>query len=78
MPKGLLIAVAILQIFGLISNPIVRSLAAPEHLDQNVMLNGIPFFSIFAVILLAFMAVIAVVADVLDNNNSQRRIKIIE
>ena len=78
VPKGLLIAIAILLILGLISNPIIRSLATPEQLAQNVLLNAIPFILIFAAIILAFIAVIALVADALNNNISQRLYKVIE
>ncbi|MGB7115269.1 MAG: hypothetical protein WBD56_03930 [Anaerolineales bacterium] len=78
VPKGLLIAIAILLILGLISNPIIRSLATPEQLAQNVLLNAIPFILIFAAIILAFIAVIAFVADALNSNISQRLYKVIE
>ena len=78
VPKGLRIAIAIMLILGLMSNLIIRSLATPEQLDQNVLLNAIPSILIFTVIFLAFIAVIAVVEDTLDNNISQRKFKIIE
>jgi Na+-driven multidrug efflux pump len=78
VPKGLLIAIAILLILGLISNPIIRSLATPEQLAQNVLLNAIPFILIFAAIILAFIAVISLVADALNNKISQRLYKVIE
>jgi hypothetical protein len=78
VPKGLLIAIVVLIILGLISNPIIRSLATPEQLAQNVLLNAIPFILIFAAIILAFVAVITIVADTFNNNISQRLYKVIE
>lgn len=78
VPKGLLIAIVILLILGLISNPIIRSLATPEQLAQNVLLNAIPFILIFAAIILAFVAVITIVANTFNNNISPRLYKVIE
>ncbi len=68
IPIGLLIAVVTLLILGTVAGPILRSLATPEQLADNVLLGAIPFILIFVAIVLAFISLIALVASVLNHN----------
>ena len=68
VPVGLLIAVVALLILGVIAGPIIRSVATPEQLTNNVLLGAIPFILIFVAIILAFISLIALVASVLSHN----------
>jgi Na+-driven multidrug efflux pump len=78
IPKGLFITIAILLVLGIISGPIIRSLASEEQMNRNVLLSALPFIFIFAAIILGFIAVIVMVASVLNNQISPRVHKIIE
>ena len=78
IPKGLFITIAILLVLGIISGPIIRSLASEEQMTRNVLLSALPFIFIFAAIILGFIAVIVMVASVLNNQISPRVHKIIE
>ena len=78
IPKGLFITIAILLVLGIISGPIIRSLASEEQMTRNVLLSALPFILIFVAIILGFIAVIVMVASVLNNQISPRVHKIIE
>lgn len=68
IPWRLIIAVVVLLILGAVAGPVIRSLATPEQIRDNVLLSAIPFILIFAAIVLAFIAVIAFVASLLNHN----------
>jgi lysylphosphatidylglycerol synthetase-like protein (DUF2156 family) len=68
IPWRLIITVVVLLILGAVAGPVIRSLATPEQIRDNVLLSAIPFILIFAAIVLAFIAVIAFVASLLNHN----------
>ncbi len=70
VPVKLLIVAAVLLILGIIAGPVIQSLATPEQLGENVLLNAIPFILIFVAILLTFIALIIVVARLLSGRIS--------
>jgi hypothetical protein len=78
VPKGLLIAIGITLVLGIIAGPLINSFASEEQLAQNVFLNAIPFILIFVSIILAFIAIIWAVATALNNNISKRTHSIVE
>ncbi len=70
VPVKLLIVAAVLLVLGLVAGPVIQSLATPEQLGENVLLNAIPFILIFVAILLTFIALIIVVARLLNGRIS--------
>ena len=78
VPRGLLIAIALTLILGLIAGPVINSAYTEEDLAQNVLLNAIPFILVFVAIILTFIALIVLVSSVLNNNISERAHKIVE
>jgi hypothetical protein len=70
VPVNLLIVAAVLLILGLVAGPVIQSLATPQQLGENVLLNAIPFILIFVAILLTFIALIVVVARLLNGRIS--------
>ncbi len=70
VPVKLLIVAAVLLILGIVAGPVIQSLATPEQLGENVLLNAIPFILIFVAILLTFIASIIVVARLLNGRIS--------
>ncbi|MEA3334993.1 MAG: hypothetical protein U9R25_03730 [Chloroflexota bacterium] len=78
VPKGLLIAIPVFLVLGVIAGPIIRALVPPEKLASNILLYGLPFILVFIGILLAYISFIWAVASVLNNNVSARTFKWIE
>jgi hypothetical protein len=78
IPVGLLISIVVLLILGAIAGPIIRSLATPEQLANNVLLEAVPFILIFVAIVLTFIALIVVVASMLNENIASRPYRLIE
>lgn len=72
VPKGLPIAAVILLVLGLIAIPLIQSLATPEQLARNVLLNAIPFILVFVAIILAYISVIWLVASALNDQIDAR------
>ncbi len=66
VPVNLLIIAAVLLVLGLVAGPAIQSLATPQQLGENVLLNAIPFILIFVAILLTFIGLIVVVARLLN------------
>lgn len=78
IPVGLLISIVVLLILGAIAGPIIRSLATPEQLANNVLLEAVPFILIFVAIVLAFIALIVLVASMLNENIASRPYRLVE
>jgi hypothetical protein len=78
VPIGLPISVGVLLILGLISGPIIRSLATEQQLAGNVLLSAIPFIFTFAAIILAFITLITFVATRLNHKISAKTYRMIE
>lgn len=78
VPKGLLIAIIVTLVLGIVAGPIINSLASEEKLAENVILNAIPFIFIFISIILAFITIIWAVATALNNNISKGFHSIVE
>ncbi len=66
VPVKLLVIAAVLLILGIGAGPIIQSLATPQQLGENVLLNAIPFILIFVAILLTFIALIVIAARLLN------------
>ena len=78
VPIGLPIAAVACLVVGLVSGPIINSLATEEQLGRNVLLSAVPFVFIFISIILAFITVIWLIATALNNNISARVYRIVE
>jgi hypothetical protein len=72
IPVGLLIAIVVILILGLIARPIITSLTTEKQRATNVLLSAIPFILIFIAILLAFISLINMSASVLNDHISPR------
>ena len=70
VPVKLLIIAAALLILGIVAGPVIQSLATPQQLGENVLLNAIPFILIFVAILLVFIGLIIIVARLLNGRIS--------
>jgi hypothetical protein len=70
IPVGLLLAVAVLLGLGAAAGPVIRSMATPEQLSANILLDALPFILIFVAIILAFIALIAMAAGALNHRVS--------
>ena len=68
VPKGLIIAIVVCFIIGLIAIPVVNNAFTEEELAKNVLMAAIPFLFIFVSILLTYITLIVVVATMLNNN----------
>ncbi len=68
IPKGLIIAIVVCLILGLIAIPVVSNAFSEEQLAKNVLIAAIPFLFIFVSILLTYITVIVLVASMLNNN----------
>lgn len=68
VPLALIGWIVGLLIVGLAAGPLINSLATPQQLVDNVLLNALPFILIFVSILLAFIALIRAVMSVLNHN----------
>ncbi len=66
VPVKLLVVAAVLLILGIVAGPVIGSLATPQQLGENVLLNAIPFILMFVAILLVFISLIVVVARLLN------------
>jgi heme/copper-type cytochrome/quinol oxidase subunit 2 len=60
-------AVALLAV-GIVANIVIPSVATPEQLADNVLLNAIPFILIFVSIILGFITLIVFTASRLNHN----------
>jgi hypothetical protein len=78
IPVGLIATVVVLLILSGVAGPIIRSTATQEQLDNNVLLNAIPFILIFAAIVLTFITLIVMVASVLNHNIAASSYRVIE
>lgn len=78
IPIGLLIAIIICLILGVVALQLIPKFVSPEKLGKNVLLNAIPFILIFASILLTYIMVISLVAQMLNNQISPRAFKFVE
>lgn len=68
VPKGLIIAIVVCFIIGLIAIPVVSNAFTEEQLAKNVLIAAIPFLFIFVSILLTYITVIVIVATMLNDN----------
>jgi hypothetical protein len=68
VPKGLIIAIVVTFILGLISIPVISNVFTEEQLASNVLIAAIPFVLIFVSILLTYITSIVIVATMLNNN----------
>jgi uncharacterized membrane protein len=78
IPKGLIIAIVVCFILGLIAIPVVGNAFSEEQLAKNVLIAAIPFLFIFVSILLTYITLIVIVATMLNNNIPARTHGIIE
>ena len=78
IPKGLIIAIVVCFILGLIAIPVVSNAFSEEQLAKNVLIAAIPFLFIFVSILLTYIMVIVIVATMLNNNIPARTHGMIE
>jgi len=78
VPVGLLIAIVVFFILGLVATPLINYLATPEQMASNVLLNAIPFLLIFISILLVYVTVLVIVGNLLNNKISERVYRIID
>jgi hypothetical protein len=78
VPIGLLIAIPVLIILGIVSGPLIRATVSEEQLARNILLGGIPFILIFVAIVLVFITLISATASMLNNNVSPKVHRIIE
>ena len=67
-PKTLAVWIVGLLIAGLAAGPLINSLATPQLLADNVLLNALPFILIFVAILLTFIALIRMTASLLNHH----------
>ena len=78
VPVGLIIVCVVFLILGLIATPLIASLATPEQMAKNVLLNAIPFLLIFISILLLYVTIIVIVGRLLGDKISERIYRIID
>lgn len=78
IPIGLLIAIVVTLIIGLVASPLIKTLTTEKQRATNVLLNAIPFIFIFVAILLTFISLIRMSASVLNDYIPQRVHKVIE
>jgi lysylphosphatidylglycerol synthetase-like protein (DUF2156 family) len=78
IPFGLIVVGIVFLILGLIATPLIKSLATPEQLASNVLLNAIPFILIFISILLLYITILVIIGNLLNNRIPERIYKIIE
>jgi hypothetical protein len=78
IPFGVVIASIAFLILGLLARPLISSLATPEQMASNVLLNAIPFIFIFISILLVYVTILIIVGNLLNNKISARIYTIIE
>ena len=77
-PKTLPIIATILIIVGLILTRLIPSLATPEQMATNVLLNALPFIFVFVGILLFFITLIVIIARAVSGKISRKTYGIIE
>jgi hypothetical protein len=78
VPIGLPASALVLLVLGIAANFIVPSLATPQQLADNVLLNALPFILIFIAIVLGFITFIVFVAGRLSHNVSPTVYRLIE
>lgn len=78
VPIGLPVSAVVLLGLGIVANFAIPSIAAPEQLAENVLLNAIPFILIFVSIILAFITLIVFVASRLNHNIAASAYRAIE
>jgi Na+-driven multidrug efflux pump len=78
LPVGLLIAIVLCLIAGLVAGPLIENRYTAEDLADNVLLNAIPFILIFVSILLVFISLIVMIGSVLNGNIPERIYRPIE
>jgi predicted lipid-binding transport protein (Tim44 family) len=69
---GLIIAIVVTLILGLVASPVIKALTTEKQRATNVLLSAIPFILIFVAILLTFISLINMSASVLNDNISPR------
>ena len=78
VPRGLIIAIVVCLIIGLIAIPVVSNAFTEEQLARNVLIAAIPFLFIFVSILLTYITVIVIVATMLNDNIPARTFNRVE
>jgi len=78
VPKGLIIAIVVCFIIGLVAIPVVNNAFTEEELAKNVLMAAIPFLFLFVSVLLTYITIIVVVATMFNNNISASRFNRIE
>jgi hypothetical protein len=78
VPRTLILWIVGLLITGLAAGPVINSVATPQQLADNVLLNALPFILIFVSILLTFIALIRATASVLNHNISESAYRPVE
>src|SRR5262245_58984629 len=76
-PLWMLIAIPVLILVAIISNPIIQS-QPKDFLTSNVLLTGIPFIAVLIAILFPFTCLIFLAARYFHNNIDERPFRIIE
>jgi hypothetical protein len=78
IPVGLIIAIVVTLVLGLVAGPLIKSLTTEKQRATNVLLSAIPFILIFVSILLVFISMINISASMLNSYISARIYNIIE
>jgi hypothetical protein len=78
IPVGLIIAIVVTLVLGLLARPAITALTTEKQRATNVLLSAIPFILIFISILLVFISLISMSASVLNDNISPRVYRVIE
>ncbi|RME88154.1 MAG: hypothetical protein D6770_07685 [Anaerolineae bacterium] len=78
VPRGLIIAIVVLLVLGLIASSLVDRIFTEQQLANNVLLAAIPFILIFVAIVLTFITLIVIAATMLNNNIPPRPYSVIE
>jgi hypothetical protein len=72
IPVGLVIAIVVTLILGLVASPVIKMLTTEKQRATNVLLNAVPFLLIFVTILLVFILLINMSMSVLNDHISPR------
>jgi uncharacterized protein YacL len=78
VPVGLLIAIVVTFVLGLIAKPAILAWTTQKQRNTNVLLSAIPFILIFVAILLTFISIINMSSKVLNDRISPRIHRTIE
>lgn len=67
VPVGLLIAIVVLLILGIVAMQLIPAVVPEDELNKNVLLAAIPFILIFIAILLTYITLIVIVATAIND-----------